>query len=445
MISTPIKPYSHSNASSKKRHLLNVPGDKSISHRALLFGALARGSTQITNLLEAEDVQSTENALRRLGIDIVRKSNSWTVHGQGRSGLQAPKTNLDCGNSGTTLRLLMGVLAGRPFESQLIGDTSLTQRPMKRVADPLRSMGAQIQLSPDGTAPVQIKGNSSLQAIDYTLPIASAQLKSAILLAGLCTEGTTRLFGQIDSRDHTERLLAHFGVRVDRDFAPNSKSEIGGDFLAIQGGQELKGTDIRVPGDISSAAFWLGLGALIPCGTLEIQNVLLNPTRTGIVRLLSQMGASIQYEITTSEPEPTGWITIEQSNLHGVEIKPSEVPSLIDEIPLIAVLATLATGKTTVRGAEELRVKETDRLEALAKNLRAMGAKIELFPDGFIIEGPQTLHGSALESFGDHRIAMAFSIAALRAQGSSEIRGSDCVSISYPGFYETLNSVISIS
>jgi 3-phosphoshikimate 1-carboxyvinyltransferase len=303
-------------------------------------------------------------------------------------------------------------------------------------------MGAQIHLTHGQTAPVQInRPHRPLQAIDYALPIASAQLKSAILLAGLSAEGTTRLLGQIKSRDHTERLLAHFGVRVNQSLNQEGFCES----ISIQGGQKLEGTEIKVPGDISSAAFWLGLGAMIPCGTIEIHDVLLNPTRTGIIRLLQRMGTSIQFKITSSEPEPSGWIKIEKSDLRGVEIEPSEVPFLIDEIPLIAVLAALAKGTTIVRGAEELRVKETDRLEAVAKNLRAMGGRIELLPDGFIIEGPQSLQGARLESFGDHRIAMAFSIAALAAKGLTEIQESDCVSISYPEFYETLNSVLSQS
>ncbi len=448
-----IEPYSPTLNSAVRSHTLKVPGDKSISHRALLFGALARGSTEISNLLEAEDVRSTETCLRHLGIQITRTGSGWSVLGQGRERLKTPLTHLDCGNSGTTVRLLMGVLAAEPFLAHLHGDASLSNRPMKRVAEPLRKMGAQIQLSSAGTAPVQILGTRSLQAINYSLPVASAQLKSALLLAGLSAEGTTRLSGQIFSRDHTERLLQHFGVHVERtqgqEFLnpshPIDQPESDATYLSIKGGQELTAAKIIVPGDISSAAFWLGLGTLIPCGTIEIQDVLLNPTRIGILTLLQKMGAQIRFEITSSHPEPLGWIKVNHSELRGIEIHPNEVPTLIDELPLIAVLAAFANGTTIVRGAEELRVKETDRLEAIACNLRAMGGAIELFPDGFAIEGPQRLRGNAMESFGDHRIAMAFSIAALKADTSSEIRGSECVSISYPKFYETLNSLTSSS
>ncbi len=418
-----------------------MPGDKSISHRALIFGALASGTTQISNLLEAEDVASTQKCLKYLGIEFTRKNAQWTVHGQGRVGFSSALQPLPCGNSGTTLRLLLGALSPHPFQVQLVGDPSLSRRPMKRVAEPLRKMGVQIHLTHHETAPVIIQGCSSLQAISYSLPVASAQLKSAILLAALSAEGTTRLSGKIQSRDHTERLLAHFGAKLE--FDPGVTSLEGE--LSIQGGQNLVGTDVKVPGDISSAAFWLGLGALVPCGRIEIQDVLLNPTRTGILNILDRMGARIRSEITHTLPEPSGWIQVEYSDLKGIEIQPAEIPTLIDELPLIAILATFATGMTIVRGAEELRIKETDRIEAIAKNLRTMGGKIELFPDGFAIEGPQVLQGAALESFGDHRIAMAFSIAALRATSASEIYGRECVSISYPTFYKTLNSLTSPS
>jgi len=429
-----IHPYSATRSSLQRHHTIEVPGDKSISHRALLFGALASGVTRVSNLLEAQDVNSTRSCLIQLGTEISRDGSDWIVQGRGAAGFKAPKDSLDCGNSGTTIRLMMGILAGQPFETHLHGDPSLSKRPMKRIATPLRQMGAQIQLMDDQTPPMQMTGTRPLRPIHYSLPVASAQLKSAVLLAGLAAEGMTYLTGQTYSRDHTERLLKHFGVHVEATGQidnPNAS-------LSIQGGQTLSAANVNVPGDISSAAFWLGLGALIPCGKIEIQNVLLNPTRTGILSLLQKMGARIQFEITSTEPEPVGTIQVEHSELRGIDILPHEVPTLIDELPLVAILANFAHGTTTVRGAEELRVKETDRLEAIAKNLRAMGGEIELYRDGFAIHGPQTLRGAAIDSFGDHRIAMAFSVAALKAQGPSEIRESECVAISYPTFYETL-------
>jgi 3-phosphoshikimate 1-carboxyvinyltransferase len=296
-------------------------------------------------------------------------------------------------------------------------------------------MGAAISLTQNETAPVTLHATSLLNGINYSLPIASAQLKSALLLAGLAADGTTDLTGKLASRDHTERLLKYFGCQLSSDFEGSILTR-----LSIPGGQSLRGSELSVPGDISSAAFWLVLATLLPHCRIEIDSVLLNPTRTGLVEVLKKMGAPIKTEVTSWEPEPVGWIHASHSELKGIEITAEDIPSLIDELPLIAVLATFAHGTTLVRGAEELRVKETDRLAAIAQNLRAMGAQMELFADGFAIHGPQPLHGATLYSFGDHRIAMAFSIAAVNAQGPSQIIGSECVSISYPDFYETLNS-----
>jgi 3-phosphoshikimate 1-carboxyvinyltransferase len=293
-------------------------------------------------------------------------------------------------------------------------------------------MGAQIQLEQNEFAPVQILGRSRLQPIHYELPIASAQIKSALLLAGLSGEGETLLTGKVQSRDHTERLFGHFGVKLTQT----------SDKISITGGQTLRAADVTVPADISSAAFWIIAALIVPGTTLELENISLNPTRTGILSVLTRMGAKIDTEITSHTPEPVGRICVRSSQLLATHIQADEIPSLIDELPLLAVLATFAEGTTRVEGAEELRSKETDRIEAVAINLRAMGAQIDTFPDGFSIQGPQPLHGARIQSWDDHRIAMAFSIAALQANGPTEISDPECVGISYPTFYETLREIV---
>jgi 3-phosphoshikimate 1-carboxyvinyltransferase len=293
-------------------------------------------------------------------------------------------------------------------------------------------MGAKIGLSNENYPPIQVLGSNRLKGLQYELPVASAQLKSAIILAGLFAEGTTHLTGKIHSRDHTERLLPHFGIQLE-----TSHREI-----SLIGGQTLSAASIRVPGDLSSAAFWIAAAAIVPNSHLELENVSLNPSRTGLLEVLKRMGVRIQLEMTETQPEPVGKLKVTSAPLCGTTIESHEIPSLIDELPLIAILATFAEGPTLVRGAEELRVKETDRIEAVAINLRAMGAEIETTPDGFLIMGPQPLRGSKVRSFDDHRIAMAFSIAALRAQGPTEILESDCVGISYPNFYRTLEELV---
>jgi 3-phosphoshikimate 1-carboxyvinyltransferase len=408
-----------------------IPGDKSISHRALLLGALAEGKTSIEGILESEDVLSTWKCLESLGVTIRRNGKSVLVDGTGLHGLSEPKTELNCGNSGTSLRLLMGILAGCPFSTRLIGDTSLSRRPMERISLPLTLMGAKIDLSPGGFAPITLRGQENLKPIHYDLPIASAQLKSAILLAGLFAEGKTILTGKIHSRDHTERLLPHFGVKL----------ETRADQISLEGGQKLYGTDVCVPGDLSSAAFWLVAATLVPQAQIEIENVSLNPSRLGLLNVMKRMGAQIVVESTQLNPEPIGRIHVRSSVLQATLIHSSEIPSLIDEIPLIAVLASQAHGTTEIRGAEELRVKETDRIQAVAQNLRVMGIEVETFPDGLSVSGPQVIRGGKIDSYGDHRIAMAFSIAALRATGPTELSGSACVAISYPTFYETLSKL----
>ena len=407
-----------------------IPGDKSISHRALIFGALADGQTEVVGLLNSGDVQSTGRCLTDLGVKIEKQGEKIFVQGVGSRGFATPEKTLDCGNSGTTIRLLMGVLAGCGITATLTGDSSLVRRPMKRVAEPLRKMGAQFTLTREDYAPLVVKG-ARLHAIDYQLKIASAQIKTAVMLAGLFADGTTVISGEIQSRDHTERMLRHFGVNVG----------VSSNEIQIKGGQRLSAAHVNVPGDPSTAAFWMGAASLIPHAQVEMENISLNPTRIGFIRVLQRMGANVTLKMTEELPEPTGTIKVTQGSLKGVHVSKDEIPSLIDELPLLAVLASQASGVTLVEGAEELRVKETDRIEAVATNLRAMGAEIEVREDGFRIEGPQVLKGASVKSFHDHRIAMAFSIAGLVAKGETVIHDPDCVGISYPDFYKTLDEL----
>jgi len=408
-----------------------IPGDKSVSHRSLIFGALASGETEVTHLLNSADVNSTASCLRQLGVEILKIGDD-KVLVKGCSGFRfkEPSEVLDCGNSGTTMRLLMGVLAGQDLKATLTGDASLNKRPMKRVSEPLSLMGGHFELTGGNFAPLTIKGKP-LHGINYDLKIASAQIKTAIMLAALNAQGTTTITGEIHSRDHTERMLNHFGVRVTSDDHQ----------VVVEGGQSLKGNSIRVPGDPSTAAFWLGAASLIPDSLVKMENISLNPSRTGFAEALKRMGGVVTSKMVIHDPEPMGTMQARGSRLVGVHIRAEDVPALIDEIPLLAVLATQAHGATIVEGAEELRVKESDRLEAVAQNLRAMGATIEVRKDGFAISGPQKLKGAVIESFHDHRIAMAFSIAALVASGETEIRDSGCVAISYPDFFKTLKSL----
>jgi 3-phosphoshikimate 1-carboxyvinyltransferase len=407
-----------------------IPGDKSISHRGLILGALAVGTTEIIDILDGEDVQSTAQCLIELGVEIIKKDNITFVKGIGKKDFKTPKGILNCNNSGTTMRVMMGVLAGRSVTATLNGDTSLKRRPMKRVSDPLSKMGANIKLTNENYAPLTVFGEK-IYGINYQIEVASAQIKTAVLMAGLSASGTTRIFGEIGSRDHTERLLPYFGAELKL-----TEKEI-----IIEGGQTLKACTLKVPGDPSTAAFWIGAACIIPGGHLELENISLNPTRIGFIHLLKRMGADIEIKVETSHPEPIGNIKVRFGGLKGGTVSKEEVPSLIDEIPLIAVLATQAHGVTCVRGALELRVKESDRLEAVATNLRAMGCEIEIFTDGFRIEGPQKLKGADILTFHDHRIAMAFSILGLVVENETVIHDSECVAVSYPYFFETLNQL----
>ncbi|MDE2220003.1 MAG: 3-phosphoshikimate 1-carboxyvinyltransferase [Gammaproteobacteria bacterium] len=404
---------------------VRVPGDKSISHRALLLGGIASGETRVSGFLESADCLATMAALRALGVRITQPgSNEVIVRGAGADGLRASPAPLDMGNAGTAMRLSMGLLCGQPFSSTLVGDASLMQRPMERVATPLRLMGARIDTR-DGRPPVVLHGGARLHGIDYPLPMASAQVKSALLLAGLGAAGTTRVTEPAPTRDHTERMFGGFGVAVHRDGAT----------VALTGGQILRGADIRVPGDFSSAAFFIVAGCLAAPDGLTVQGVGVNPTRTGLLDMLRLMGGRISVRELPDAlgPEPLADITIHASPLRGAVIPPELVPLAIDELPILFIAAACADGETVVTGAGELRVKESDRLAAMAEGLLALGVRCELLPDGIRIQGGRP-GGGRIDSHGDHRIAMSFAIASLRASAPIEISDVANVGTSFPGF-----------
>jgi 3-phosphoshikimate 1-carboxyvinyltransferase len=410
------------------RGAIRVPGDKSIAHRALLLGAISNGWTRIAGVPRSADVSATIRALGACGVQIQRNEEAVIVNGGGREALHANGASIDCANSGTTMRLLMGVLASHNGTVRLTGDESLSRRPMRRIAEPLERMGATVALSGNGVAPLDVTGTASLQGIDYELPVMSAQLKSALLIAGLGANGRTRLRGKLRSRDHTERMLPRFGAHLD----------VSADEITIEGGQRLRGTFVEVPGDPSSAAVWIA-GALMTANSdITLQDVSLNATRTGFLDVVRRMGADVETMLRRSEPEPIGSVRVRSTALRGVRLGAEEVPAIIDELPLLAVLATQAQGRTEVRGAAELRVKESDRIDAIAEALGAMGAQLEAFDDGFAIEGPQPLHGALIDPQGDHRIAMAAAVASLAASGTTTIFDAECVGVSYPSFFRSL-------
>lgn len=411
------------------------PPDKSISHRAIILSSLSTGKSTIKNFLTAEDPLSTVNAFRKLGVSIEEKLDLMIVKGKGLYGLKEPDNVIDCGNSGTTIRMLSGVLSGNPFFSVLSGDESLRKRPMGRIIVPLQMMGAGITArSENRYPPIAIKGKK-LQPVNYAMPVASAQVKSAILLAGLYADGVTEIVEPSKSRDHTERMLQSFGAHI----------IVDGLKVRIQGAPDLKSLDIQVPGDFSSAAFFIVGALLIENSDLMIREVGINPTRTGIIRVLKEMGA--QIEIINQKDvsgEPVADIYCKGgSELKSIEISKDHIPLLIDEFPILCVAATQAVGTTIIRGAEELRVKESDRISSISTELRKMGAIVEEFSDGLNIKGKTTLKGATVESHGDHRIAMALSIAALIADGTTIINGISSVSISFPGFFEALKKLTS--
>ncbi len=415
---------------------LSVPGDKSISHRAIMFAAMANGTATITGFLPSEDCLSTMRAFQQLGVEIERVDETTViVHGTGGK-FTAPAGDIDCGNSGTTMRLLCGVLAAQPFRSRLTGDASLSRRPMKRVIEPLTRMGAKISAegrTPKGdpSAPLVIEGGA-LAGIDYTSPVASAQVKSAILIAGLFARGTTSVTEPEQSRDHTERMLTWHVARPRRD----------GLKVTVVGGTTLESRDFQVPGDISSAAFWLVAAAAQPGSQLLVKDVGLNPTRSGILAVLIRMGARVKEKVEFAEGEARGTVSITGGQLRATEIGGREIPNVIDELPILAVAAALAEGRTVIKDARELRVKETDRIAAVARNLRAFGVQVQENDDGLEIEGGCELHGADVTSDGDHRIAMSSAILGLFAKGTTIVRDTECVNTSYPGFYETLQRIM---
>ncbi|NLL79892.1 MAG: 3-phosphoshikimate 1-carboxyvinyltransferase [Clostridiales bacterium] len=408
---------------------VTIPGDKSISHRAVMFGALAEGTTEVTNFLQGADCLSTIDCFRKLGINIENTPERIIIKGRGLHGLQAPSDILDCGNSGTTTRLISGILSGQSFTTTLTGDASIQKRPMRRIIEPLSMMGADIQsVHGNDCAPLTIKG-SSLHGIHYNSKVASAQVKSAILLAGLYADGPTSVTEPAISRNHSEIMLKNFGAEL----------SVQNETVTILPQPALHGQKICVPGDISSAAYFIAAGLLVPGAEILIRNVGINPTRNGILKVARAMGGKIALLNENHEGEPTADLLVKHSSLHGTIIEGDLIPTLIDELPVIAVMAACAEGTTIIRDASELRVKESNRIDVMVENLTAMGVKVEGTEDGMIITGGSPLHGAVIDSKADHRIAMSFAVASLIADGNTEITGAECVNISYPAFYEDLN------
>lgn len=408
---------------------VTIPGDKSVSHRSVMFGSIATGTTEIHNYLQGADCLSTISCFQKMGIEIENKGTAVLVHGHGLHGLKQPDVILDCGNSGTTTRLISGILAAQDFDVTLTGDESIQKRPMKRIMEPLSLMGAHIQsLRNNGCAPLRISGRP-LHGIHYSSKVASAQVKSAILLAGLYADGETRVCEPQVSRNHTELMLNYFGADV--------KTE--GTTAIIQPAIELHGNLVKVPGDISSAAFFIAAGLMVPNSEILIKHVGINPTRDGMIHVCKSMGADITLlNEQQDSAEPTADILVKTSSLHGTTIGGSIIPTLIDELPMIAAMACFADGVTVIQDAAELKVKESNRIEVMVKNLTAMGADVEETDDGMIIRGGRPLCGAVIDSKLDHRIAMTFAITGLCSDGETEILGAECVNISYPGFYSDL-------
>jgi 3-phosphoshikimate 1-carboxyvinyltransferase len=403
-----------------------VPGDKSMSHRSIMLGALAEGTTRVTGFLEGEDALATLNAFRSMGVEIERRGEGEVVvHGVGLHGLRAPGAPLDLGNAGTGMRLMAGLMAGQPFDTEITGDASLCSRPMRRVIDPLKLMGAEIESEEGGRPPLRIRGGRELIGIHYDLPMASAQVKSCVLLAGLYSQGSTSVTEPAPTRDHTERMLRGFGYEVSS----------GDDMISLQGGGSLRACDIDVPADISSAAFFLVAASIAPGSDLLLTHVGINPTRIGVLNILSLMGADITLKNEREVGgEPVADIRVRYAPLRGIDIPADQVPLAIDEFPVLFIAAACAEGRTVLRGAEELRVKESDRIAAMAEGLDTLGVKNEVLDDGIIIEGGGPIGGGEIRTHMDHRIAMAFSIAALRANGEITVLDCDHVTTSFPGF-----------
>ena len=409
---------------------VELPADKSVAHRTAMLASLAEGTSRIANYPASADPQSTLACVRRLGIEITEEDGILVVEGRGLGGLTAPDVPLDCGNSGTTMRLLSGILAGQPFDATLTGDASLSRRPMGRIQAPLAEMGARLDLT-DGHAPIRIRGNGRLRGITYRLPVPSAQVKSCVLLAGLFAEGETTVVETVPSRDHTERMLGLDVLEMD-----------GARHLTVEGGRPIEARTWAVPRDFSAAAFFLVAGSVVPEGVVRLPGVGLNPSRSALLDVLRAMGADVRVEDERERGgEPLGDLVVRPAALHGVTVGGALVPNLIDEIPVLAVAAACAEGRTEIRDAAELRVKETDRIAATAKNLRALGADVDEFEDGLAINGPTKLRGATVESYDDHRIAMAMGVAGLVAKGRTSVVDADCAKVSFPDFWTTLDSL----
>lgn len=412
---------------------IRVPGDKSISHRSIIFGSLAKGETKVYDILRGEDVLSTIQVFRDLGVSIQDDGDVIRIQGVGFQGLQAPTAPLDMGNSGTSIRLISGVLAGQDFAVTMVGDDSLSKRPMDRVAIPLRQMGVEIAGQGERDCPpLHEKGTHQLQPIHYRLPVASAQVKSALIFAALQAEGDSTIIEKEKTRDHTEDMIRQFGGEI----------QVDGKTIRIQGGQEFQGQEVIVPGDISSAAFWLVAGLILPESVIKIENVGINQTRTGILDVIQEMGGDLTIE-DRDEKAVSASLTVRTSSLKGIRIDGELIPRLIDELPIIALLATQANGQTVIADAEELRVKETDRIQVVADSLNSMGANVVPTEDGMIITGPTPLHGADLETFGDHRIGMMAAIAALLVRdGNVVLDRAEAINTSYPSFFEDLETLL---
>ena len=412
---------------------IRVPGDKSSSHRSIMFGSLAKGVTTVHDILRGEDVLSTMQVFRDLGVQIEDDGNVVTIHGVGFAGLQAPTNKLNMGNSGTSIRLISGVLAGQDFVAEMFGDDSLSKRPMDRITIPLRQMGVQIAgRTKRDLPPLTIHGNKNLQPIHYTLPVTSAQVKSALIFAALQAQGESVIVEKEMTRNHTEDMIKQFGGQI----------SVNGKEIRVQGGQEFTGQNVLVPGDISSAAFWIVAGLIIPNSKIILENVGINETRTGILDVVKAMGGSINLS-NIDRVAKSATITVETSELVGTEIGGEIIPRLIDELPIIALLATQAKGQTVIRDAEELKVKETDRIQVVADALNSMGADITPTEDGMIIKGKTSLHGAKVHTFGDHRIGMMTAIAALLVKdGQVELERAEAINTSYPNFFDDLEDLL---
>lgn len=413
---------------------LTIPGDKSISHRAVMLGSFAQGITEIRNLLHSADVKSTIQALRALGVEFEEQATVLRIRGRQLADLHAPSEPLDMGNSGTTTRLLMGLFSRLPFDVELIGDGSLSKRPMDRVAAPLRTMGAKIDLT-NGHLPARIHANDRLQGVEYTLPVASAQVKTALIFATLQADTVSHIEEPVVTRDHSERMLLAMQRPVERHQHT----------IIVRPGLQLVAPQIVVPGDFSSAAFWLVAGLIVPQTQLYLQNVGINPTRTGLVKLLQRMGATITVKNRINTAEPVADLSVVHQQLHGIEVVADDIPGAVDEIPMLVLAATQANGLTIIHGAQELRVKETDRIATVTTALNKLGAQVEELPDGFKITGPTRLHaaaGTMVSSHGDHRIGMMLAIAALITDGQLVLEDADAVDVSYPQFFADLEKVL---